>query len=438
MLGAAPRQRMLIAFLGLLSAAVIAGCGNTGSNTLATGSTGSTLSTGQTGAPSPGTVEAVLTRWGGPAEDTYYSCLYNLWVQGISIKQAKEECDTKLLKTSEEHRFEEIVGDELAPKDKPFFDPTKITAACNPGTGGRGQSKNETGKGSIEGYGNFSWGRGQRTEDYRGHGFGAGLSEKQSFEKKMEAVQAAEKALKEFDKAQQEHAKAAKELEKAKKDGDKQKINDAEVKEKQAKEKLDKATKEAKEKDDKAKQDPNNGGVTQTTGDISACEEALQGAREVLYECNRNGWKSSGCQQLEARKNHCPDPTMIYTDPEQGYACGIKVDEKALKEAWSARCEELKNFGPDGGPCRPPTFTENKKFIKGKIGDICNDPAVRIDPDSSECQATFTITKTFGEPDIQKLAVWGINNLGGPIFVPPDDEPNPRPKPGPEPRPGPS
>ena len=107
----------------------------------------------------------------------------------------------------------------------------------------------------------------------------------------------------------------------------------------------------------------------------------------------------------------------------------------ALKTAWVERCEELKRFNPGGpNPCEPPQFDPSQRTGKGKIGDVCNDPAAYVDPDNNDCIATFQVTRPFGEPNLQELAVWGLNKLGGPIVVLPPGGTE-VPGPGPQPRP---
>lgn len=137
--------------------------------------------------------------------------------------------------------------------------------------------------------------------------------------------------------------------------------------------------------------------------------------------------------------NNCPDPALILVDPEQGYTCGSKPDAKtleALKEAWVARCQELKRFDPSGpNPCEPPTFDGSQPIGHGRIGDVCNDPAAYITPENNDCVATFQI-KPFGEVNLQQIAVWGLNKLGGPIIVLPprgSDTPVPGPQDPPPP-----
>lgn len=185
---------------------------------------------------------------------------------------------------------------------------------------------------------------------------------------------------------------------------------------------------------------PGGTGVHQPGGQ-SACTEALQKARELLFECNRTEWKSYECRQLQAKMNNCPDPALIMVDPEQGYTCGQKPDPATLKaavDAWMLRCEELKRFDPSGpNPCEPPQIDPSGLIGNGKIGDVCNDPRAYVDPDNNDCVATLTITPPFGEPNLKQIAVWGLNKLGGPIIVLPPKGGGDSPEPGPGPRPTP-
>ena len=137
--------------------------------------------------------------------------------------------------------------------------------------------------------------------------------------------------------------------------------------------------------------------------------------------------------------NRCVNPELIYVDPESGYSCGAKFDREAVKQAWVERCRELKRPVPGGpDPCEPPDVDALGHYINaGSSGPICNDPAVRRDPDSPECLEKLVIQSQ--TPDAQSLLVWGLNKLGGPIVVLPDPHPDPEPlPPGPPPTPGPS
>src|SRR5205809_322994 len=65
-------------------------------------------------------------------------------------------------------------------------------------------------------------------------------------------------------------------------------------------------------------------------------------------------------------KKSCPDPSLIYVDPEEGYSCGQEPNPEEVKAAWVAACEERqRGVGPEANPCVPPTFAYNDaRFIK--------------------------------------------------------------------------
>ena len=365
------------------------------------------------------------------AEDSLYSCLLNLYYQGFSLDQARDECATKLLKDDNKQGIETPTG-RVGPGSEKYFDPSKVTASCNSGNPKVGQ--NSSGYKTWPGHGDYTWG-GDPRNFY-------GLTPKQSFEQKEKAVKEYEKANKEFMDAADKADKARDELNQAKKTGDKEAIKKAQEKYDDLYRKAQGKAAEAQQKGKDANADPNKKpkGNSRTVGGETPCEQALQGAREFLYECNRTQWKSAECKQLQAKMNGCPDPTMILVDPEQGYACGDKIDKEALKNAWVARCEELKRFGPGGdNPCLPPTIDNPGRSIKGKVGDIVcrGDPRAYIDPGSTSCQTELKLP-ALGQVDIQKIIVYGLNKLGGPVVVIPSRDPKPpKPGPGPDPRPGP-
>jgi hypothetical protein len=122
---------------------------------------------------------------------------------------------------------------------------------------------------------------------------------------------------------------------------------------------------------------------------------------------------------------------LILVDPGQGYSCGEKPDAEAVKNAWVARCEQRRKYGPDGAnPCEPPTLDGAGRYAKGKLGDVCNDPHALVDPNSDQCAVTFAIDKPFGTINVQQVIVLVMNKIGGPIIVLPSPA-------GPEPPRGP-
>lgn len=369
----------------------------------------------------------VLGKRGVYAEDSLYACLLDAYYQGISIAQATEDCATKLL----EDDGKGIDGGPFGPLDprvESFFDPYKITAACNAGNADVAAGGQVTVPG---GWGEFSWGSG---ENRMGLPFEASAAFKAYFI--LEAKEAAEKEA----SANLNVKAAAANFIAACSTYDDYLIGQAAAAENAAKIEAKKA-KEAKEAaEKKAKEDPNKVDPKKkhTTGDETPCEEALDAAREILRECQRTRWQSSECQQLEAGVKGCPDPVLIHVDPEQGYACGLKPDPQALKEAWVAQCEELqRGVDPDTSPCKQPEIDDPGRYIKNNPWLLCDDPAADYEPGSEACTATLVVDRPFGEPDVHQIAVWGLNKLGGPIVVITDRSTPPPPSNGPDPRPGP-
>lgn len=353
---------------------------------------------------------AVLKKVGKFAEDSFYSCLLNGYAQGLSAQQARDECATKLLE-DDKKGFGGSIGD-IRPGTESFFDPSKITSACNSGDPTRGQT---SGQRNVPGLGINTWGG----DPNKYHG----LSEKDSNQQKDDAAAHAQNEEKKFDELVNKELEALKALEEAKKSGDAAEIAKAEAAQKAAYDAALKQLDEVKRADEKAKADPNKKPVPvgQTVDGGSACEQAQEAARELLRECHRTQWKDFRCQQLQASMNNCPDPALILVDPDQGYSCGAKVDPEAVKNAWVAKCEQRVMFGPDtANPCSPPTFDSSTRFGQGKMGDICGNPYAQTDPDNDEC-STVTIGKQFGEIDIQEIIVVFLDKFGGPIVVIPKD-----------------
>jgi hypothetical protein len=415
----------------------------------------------------PGSKTRALTRLfakGGIfVEDSMYACLADALAQGIPYMQALELCETKLLESGLEE-FGEKPFDALAdlPDREKVFDGSKITASCSTADPGISGNSNvfEHSDGRV--WGSYSWGSGEGMK---------GLSEAESRAAKATAVEEAKAAEAVSVAVELARKKLFEELGKKNAGSGSQALVNAIYQ-------LSAAAQEAEnEKVKKAQSDPNakppttptpttTTTTTETTpttqpsptttptttpqppptttettspqrgNNSSECEEALQQAREFLYECNRTGWKSSECQQLKARMYRCPNPTQILVDPEQGYTCGDTPDPLALASAWKERCEQLKR-GVDGtNPCEQPRIDGSFRKVSGNGGfDPCTDPAARVDPESGACAGTLVLPN-LGEVDIQAIAVYGLHKFGGPVFVIPKD---PRPEggwsPGPEPRP---
>jgi hypothetical protein len=356
--------------------------------------------------------------------NAYYACILNDRAQGLSLAQAQDDCLIRLQKDGRPGADNPL--DALGLGAKQFFDPAKIVADC---TAGSSSVSSSYGYQQTPGWGGYSWG-GNPNDFY-------GYDKTTSKAMKDQAIQDAKAADQRFTDAEAKADAAQKAYNDAKKTGDAAKTAAAKKAYEDAYDSAQRAGSDSLLADEKARKDPNAKPLNNTrpvAGD-SPCETALQEAREILYECNRTGWKSADCRQLWARFNHCPDPTQILVDPEQGYVCGKPIDAAALKAAWVARCEQLKRSGPDGpNPCRPPQLDPSGRFGRGAAAPICSDPQAYVLPGSRECYTIIEV-RPFGEPDLQQLIVWGLNKLGGPVIVLNRNPPSPEPHPG-EPGPG--
>jgi hypothetical protein len=382
---------------------------------------------GTAGAASAGqmrpTAFGVLSKGGQVAEDSFYSCVLNGYALGLSLAQAREECTLRLLE-DEKKGFGGGIGD-LPLGSEAFFDPASVSGACNTGDPTLGQT---SGSHYTPGHGVNTWGAESKTE--------YGLSKEESTLLKRDALAILENESVKFDQLADKASEKDAALMEAKASGDRAAIEKADAEAKAANAAAIEQAGKVLDAIRKANQDPNKKPVPQSkpVAGGSACQNAIDAARELLRECQRTQWKDFRCQGLHARMNQCPDPALILVDPDQGYACGAKLDPEAVKDAWVAKCEQLVKFGPDAAnPCLPPTLDQAVRFGQGKIDDICRSPYAQTDPDNDAC-STVTIAEEFGKIDIQEIIVFGLNTFGGPIVVLPKD-PLPPPRPGGDPRP---
>jgi hypothetical protein len=354
-------------------------------------------------------VQEIVGRVGVVAEDSLYSCLLNSLMQGLPLAQAQAECATKLV--DDDHKgFGGPLG-EISKEQASFFDPQSVSGAC-------GWGDSETGKGTTTEtypmYGTFSYGgKASETEN--------GLSRKESLALKEAAVAARGEALKELatalaaEKAAREDAEKKEHTVDAKKAKEALAAAEADTK---AKEEAAKKAKEEANKDPNKKPAAPPPSKKEPGPGVSACDQALASARELVRECQRTSWKSYSCQQVLARLNGCADPALILVDPEQGYTCGSKPDPEAVKNAVIARCEERVKVGPDGrNPCEPLSFESSSRIAHGNFGDVCDNPEAYRDPDSAACLGTFQGGGYFGQPDIQQIIIVALEKLGGPLIV---------------------
>jgi hypothetical protein len=420
----------------------------------------------------PAAFQELLDERYGVFGEEFFSCLLNGLAQGLPLKQIQKDCAPTAppgAEGAEGPGFGEFPGGD--PTGGEIYDPTDtgtpppppgsgdyepplhgaddsdsygsgLAVVCSAGDPGIGQS---AGAQRIDPYGSYTWGKKSQYE--------RGLSQEESRKLKEEAIRAFEQEQKTLDEENKKFDELVDKEEKASaaadawdKAGDPAK---AEQLRKEANEYRQKAVEQAHKSmkqfqkmnlaRDKADADPNTKPLANTrpSREPSACAEGLQALKELMWECHRTNGQSSVCKDLEAKATHCPDQTTINVDPEQGHSCTINVDMEALKNAWVAHCEELKDPGPDGQPCGPPTPDGADPDRAGELKDWCNNPMAHVLPDSEECLPSGTIAE-FGTPNLHELMVWGLNKLGGPIFdVPSGGSGEPPPQPGPQPDPNP-
>ncbi|KLK89553.1 hypothetical protein AA309_30760 [Microvirga vignae] len=343
--------------------------------------------------------------------------------QGGQIKQAIDDCATKLHVDAARGFGEKGIPGPLGDQGDGPFDPATITGAC--AGGDPTMSKGEfVGKDVTKKGGAYSWGykgemRGSDGEVWKYLGLNEQDSRAQKEEweayaeltakERKEASDAVGKAIDEDIKIQEGKDEAAKKASKAK-------VNEL------WKKYEDKASKDDKAQQ-KAQSDPNRGPIdpAHPSHEASACSKALQAAREVLRECQRVNWTSHRCQSLQAKMNNCPDPALILVTAESGYTCMATVNSEEVRKAYVARCRELSRpADPNVDPCAPPEI-HHGRFLRTSSPshpDTCWDP--RAFEISDACFGTLTIPD-FGFRNLRELLVIALEKLGGPTIVLPLD-----------------
>jgi hypothetical protein len=379
----------------------------------------------------------------GPiAQSSMLACVYDALRQGVPMNQAIKLCETQLLDDAGKgfgHDVPEGFGGRVD-----AFDPSTIVDGCAQTDIRYSQvpsppsplipysnvdpTTRKTYYGvEVEDYGYYTYGGEGSGKKFNADGTPwtdgqpyvyRGLTQDQVEQEKRELVELAETAKRAMEEAE--------------------KIFQADPTNKEKEAARDKKTLEYLDASKKATKDPNfiPFGQSQPGPQDSICQQTLASARELLRECNRNGWKSTACQRLHAKMNGCPDPTLILVDPEAGYTCGVVVEPRLVIEAWRARCEQVTTPGPDGGtPCTLSDPSANGLIFRNRTWDLCNNPIAYVDLEGSAC-FDQTATDSFGQPNVKSIVTFGFKKFGGPIFVVPSNTPPPRTK-GPDPRPGP-
>jgi len=173
----------------------------------------------------------------------------------------------------------------------------------------------------------------------------------------------------------------------------------------------------------------------------STCEMVMASARDLVVECNRTGWKAAPCQEIVAKANKCPSPSLILVDPEAGYTCGTTPDARAVADAWEKQCQQRVKPCPGvTNPCAPLTpMGEEPRGHHGGAGaaDACNDPRARVEGDV--CFVPLKVGGPVQQAGTDEVIAM-LSRFGGPVIVLPPKPPsgggtNPDPRPGPRPGP---
>lgn len=401
----------------LLAAVALAACGDTRAEPR-----GRVL---PTNAPQAVRVNAsmLLTRGGAFAESSYMACIRSYWTQGLPLQQIYELCATKLQMQSEMGFGGAGKEFSIPPATPSGFDASSVAVACGATDPTRSAGEPlqrvrpkyevgfSVGKDFLD-FGGYTWG-GKGQPGPEPGSYYKGLTREESNQIKRQL--ALEAGAKYIELLEAEEAASA------------------DPKNEALRKKADELRKQFDELKKKADADPNlvksppkpptpSPDVSEGA-EGSACATVLQAARELLAECHRTGWKAAPCKDLNAKMRGCPSPTLIYVDPDAGYACSPTVDPALVLDAWMRRCKQITTPGPDGGsPCSPPQPSESGATMTGNDRDVCRNPVARTDGDTDGCIAVLEVD-SFGQTDIGGLIVWAQGVLGGPIVVLPERDP---------------
>ncbi|MBL8981954.1 MAG: hypothetical protein JNL26_07210, partial [Gemmatimonadetes bacterium] len=365
-------------------------------------------------------VTKLITAGGLFAEGSYMACIHSYAAEGLPLSQVYELCATQLSAQSAVG-FADGASFTMPANSSTALDVGSVPNACGHVDArhslGYGEVQYNQGYGPFAGvhkYGRYTWG------DAPGY---LGLTNEESAKLKNDRVVAAEHAYLQYlssaeiarrtgnaadrQKAQQDWLawKAARKLA----------LEDPNLGPQHEGHKEGAGT----------THDGDDGTGTQhhQTAPNSACASVREAARELVAECHRTGWKATPCQQLMAKMKGCADPTLIYVDPDAGYACAPTVDPQLVIDAWTRLCEQNTTSGPEGGsPCNKPNPSSSGRTMQGDDQVLCGNPIALTDPETDGCIAVLQID-TFGDTDIGGLIVWGQGVFGGPIVVLPQRDP---------------
>jgi hypothetical protein len=135
-----------------------------------------------------------------------------------------------------------------------------------------------------------------------------------------------------------------------------------------------------------------------------------------LKVCDANAWSTPDCKRLQ----HCPPSEVTDPTPDGEIACGDpEIDTDALQEAARLKCQEQIHPAPGEDPCagRQGALVID---LNGPAADACHDPAAQ--PLQDGCVKISLAPP--GTVNIVQVIGTGLERLGGPIVVLPDDGPH--------------
>jgi hypothetical protein len=146
--------------------------------------------------------------------------------------------------------------------------------------------------------------------------------------------------------------------------------------------------------------------------------------RSFVAECNRDGWITPACAEVERRMRGCADPTITRPGPDATEVCPPgEPDPETVERVATLYCSRAVHPAPGEDPCG--TTGVDATILRGYVhdaGDPCGDP--RAMPGQDQCAPVLTVT-TFGRTTMEDIVRIGIEKLGGPVFVVPLTPPGP-------------
>lgn len=170
---------------------------------------------------------------------------------------------------------------------------------------------------------------------------------------------------------------------------------------------------------------------------------------EFILECNSRSWQTKKCQDAMWKMRKCSDPSITTPMPDGDLVCpldGTEVVAETVGQVGVIACQMRIKPEPGTDPCEPTTldaitvhgyfpvrFCEGGR--EGDRGSSCRNATPCGDPRAltgeEQCSPTLTLS-TFGTKDLQAIADFIREKVGGPVFIIPLPRPPGPVGPGPE------